>query len=182
MTTFPIIALGDGDVSDGAWFADITAAVNDHETRLSAAEATIATSSVSITDATSRTTTSTTFTSTLSPANVLGISFVVPTSGKILVTWSAGMSNGSSPNIAQMGWQVKTGSVVDSGTLVAALAADAARTTLSITGVRASGTFFVNSGTLTPGATYNITAYHRAFSTGTATFDNRELSVIPLIA
>lgn len=36
--TFPIIALGEGDASDPAWFEDITEAVNDHETRLSVVE------------------------------------------------------------------------------------------------------------------------------------------------
>ncbi len=35
---FPIIALADGEVTDPAWFADITEAVNDHETRVSALE------------------------------------------------------------------------------------------------------------------------------------------------
>lgn len=36
--TFPIIALGDGDESDPQWFADITEAVNDHETRVGVLE------------------------------------------------------------------------------------------------------------------------------------------------
>lgn len=35
MTTFPIITLNDGDVSNPQWFADITNAVNDHEGRIS---------------------------------------------------------------------------------------------------------------------------------------------------
>lgn len=41
MTTFPIVALGDGEVSAPAWFADITDAVNDHETRVSGLEQTV---------------------------------------------------------------------------------------------------------------------------------------------
>lgn len=36
--TFPIIALGDGVISDAAWFADITETVNAHETRLAVVE------------------------------------------------------------------------------------------------------------------------------------------------
>lgn len=36
--TYPIIALGDGEVSDPQWFADVTEAVNDHETRLGVVE------------------------------------------------------------------------------------------------------------------------------------------------
>lgn len=38
MTTYPIVALADGEITDPAWFADITAAVNDHQTRTSALE------------------------------------------------------------------------------------------------------------------------------------------------
>lgn len=38
MVTFPIVALNDGEVAAPEWFADITDAVNDHETRLSALE------------------------------------------------------------------------------------------------------------------------------------------------
>lgn len=40
MTTFPIVALLDGEVAAPAWFGDITDAVNDHETRVSALEQT----------------------------------------------------------------------------------------------------------------------------------------------
>lgn len=36
--TFPIITIADGEVADPAWFADITEAVNDHETRTAALE------------------------------------------------------------------------------------------------------------------------------------------------
>lgn len=35
MTTFPIITLGDGTVSDPQWFADITDAVNQHQADIS---------------------------------------------------------------------------------------------------------------------------------------------------
>lgn len=38
MTTFPILALADGEIADPEWFADITAAVNSHETRLGVVE------------------------------------------------------------------------------------------------------------------------------------------------
>ena len=38
MPTFPIITLADGSISDPAWFADITSAVNDHETRITTVE------------------------------------------------------------------------------------------------------------------------------------------------
>lgn len=38
MTTYPIVTLGNGDVTDPAWFNDITNAVNDHQTRISSVE------------------------------------------------------------------------------------------------------------------------------------------------
>lgn len=36
--TFPIVAIGDGEVADPDWFEEITDAVNDHENRLGALE------------------------------------------------------------------------------------------------------------------------------------------------
>jgi hypothetical protein len=36
--TYPIIALADGEPSDPQWFADVTEAVNDHETRVGVLE------------------------------------------------------------------------------------------------------------------------------------------------
>jgi hypothetical protein len=41
VTTFPIVALGDGEVAAPSWFADITAAVNDHEDRVTVVESAI---------------------------------------------------------------------------------------------------------------------------------------------
>jgi hypothetical protein len=38
MVAFPIVALADGDVLDPDWIADITAAANNHETRVAALE------------------------------------------------------------------------------------------------------------------------------------------------
>lgn len=34
MTTFPIVALADGEITDPQWFADVTDAVNSHETSI----------------------------------------------------------------------------------------------------------------------------------------------------
>lgn len=177
--TFPIIALQDGEPSDPAWFADITEAVNNHENRVSTLESQIATSTVTVIDPTLRTTTSTTFTATISGATPeMGIAFVAPTSGKVLVIWTAGMSNNTPPQISQIGFQIRAGSTVNSGTVF--MAADAARSTLTIYSSRHAGNYMVTG--LTPGATYNVTMMHRSFTTGTSGFDNRELTVIPQIA
>lgn len=179
MTTFPIVALGEGEAADPQWFEDITNAVNDHETRVDALESQVSTASVTVTDATPRTTTSTSFTATISGSTPeMGVAFTAPTSGKVQIIWTAGMSNGSSPNIAQISPQVRTGSTVNSGTIV--LAADAARSTLTTTSSRHAGVYVLTG--LTPGNSYNATMLHRSFTAGTSSFDNRELTVVPLIA
>lgn len=177
--TYPIVALGDGEVSDPQWFADVTEAVNDHQDRIDTLESQVATSTVTVTDATARTTTSTSFTATISGSTPeMGVAFIAPTSGKVLIIWTAGMSNGSPPNISQISPQVRTGSTVNSGTII--LAADAARSTLTTTSSRHAGNYVLTG--LTPGANYNVTMLHRSFTTGTSSFDNRELTVIPQIA
>lgn len=177
--TFPIVALGDGEVADPQWFADITEAVNDHETRVETLESQVNTSSVTVVDATARTTTSTSFTATISGSTPeMGVAFVAPTSGKVMIIWTAGMANGSSPNIAQISPQVRAGSTINSGTIV--LAADAARSTLTITSSRHAGVYILTG--LTPGASYNAVMTHRSFSAGTSSFDGRELTVVPIIA
>ncbi len=177
---FPIIALADGEIADPQWFLDITEAVNDHEERLGSLESQVLTESVTVTDATARTTTSTSFTATISGSTPeMGVAFVAPTSGKVMLIWTAGMSNGSAPNICQISPQIRTGSTINAGTIV--LAADAARSTLGVTSTRYAGVYVVRSG-LTPGANYNVTMLHRSFTTGTSSFDNRELTVVPIIA
>jgi hypothetical protein len=128
-------------------------------------------------DATSRTTTSTSFTTTLSPANILGVTFTAPQSGKIGIFWSTSSSNGSSPNVAQTSPSVRTGSTIGSGTVVQASGAALATTSIANSRV---GNFTEVTG-LTAGNTYNVALEHRAFSAGTATFLEREVTVVPLL-
>lgn len=176
---FPIIALLDGEPADPQWFLDVTEAVNNHENRVDTLESQVNTSTVTVVDATARTTTSITFTATISGATPeMGVAFVAPTSGKVLIIWTAGMSNSSPPNISQISPQVRQGAVVNTGTVV--LAADAARSTLTTTSSRHAGNYVLTG--LTPGASYNVTMTHRSFNAGTSSFDNRELTVVPQIA
>jgi len=177
--TYPIVTLGDGTVSDAAWFANITDSANDHETRLSAAEATIATSSASNVDpTTTRTTTSTSFTTTLTAAQICGVAFTAPTSGKVLITWRCTLAN-SANNYTACSFGIATGSVVGSG--VAFLAPDDARTvsTDSSTFEGQGASEYVSG--LTSGNAYNVALYHRVVA-GTGSFVRRTATVIPLLA
>lgn len=133
---------------------------------------------VSNADSTSRTTTSTTYTTTLSPASICGVAFIAPPSGKVTIELSCKLQNGSSPNAAMASFAIRNGDVVGSGasfqasgdaTAVEAIALTRAGISSSVTG-------------LTPGTVYNVAMEHRAFSTGTATFLNREVIVRPELA
>ena len=178
MTTVPIVALLDGEVLDPQWILDITNTANDHETRIDAVDAKVATVSIANSDATSRTTASTSYTSTLSPANICGVSFTAPPSGKVVIGVNCQLSNSSGPNVAQCAPVIKTGSTVGSGTGV--LSADDGRAVTSIANGRGGITTFVAG--LTSGTVYNVSLEHRAFSAGTATFSNREVVVTPQLA
>lgn len=178
MTTFPIIALSDGEVADPAWFIDITDSVNDHEERIDTLESQVNTASASNSDPTSRTTSSTSFTSTLSPANICGTAFVAPTSGTVLIALRTQMQN-SGNNYTGASFEIREGSTVGSGTVL--LAADDARamSTTSTFGEGQGITDYVSG--LTPGATYNASILHRV-TVGSMTTLRRSISVIPLIA
>ena len=179
MTTFPIITLGQGAVSDPAWFADITDSVNDHEERLDSLESQVLTSSAQNTDpTTSRTTTSSGFTTTLSPANICGTAFVAPSSGKVLAIMRCTQAN-SVVNSAITTYQICEGSVIDSGTIFQS-ADDSRSLSTGSTTFEGWGSVEYVSG-LTPGANYNIFLAHRVLGGGTMTVLRRTVGVVPLI-
>lgn len=133
---------------------------------------------VSNADTTSRTTTSTSYTTTLSAANICGVAFTAPPSGKVLIGWNCQMSNNSSPNVAQCSFGIRTGSVVGSGSVFQASGDGTSITSIANAG--AGRTSLVTG--LDPGTVYNVALEHRAFSAGTATFLNREVEVFPQMA
>lgn len=129
-------------------------------------------------DATSRTTTTTSYTSTLSPANICGVAFTAPASGKVLIGWRLAMAN-SGANFTACSPAISTGNVVGAGTPF--LAGDDGRTiSTDSTTFEGQGAPLLVTG-LTPGTVYNAFLTHRVAG-GTGTFLRREINVIPQIA
>lgn len=124
-------------------------------------------------DTTARTTTSTTYTTVLSPAQVCGVAFVAPPSGKVTVEWGCGVSNGTAPNLAVCSFAIRAGDVVGSG--VSFQASDDGRAVTSQAFIRAGAASEVTG--LTPGNSYNVALEHRVANTGTGTFSNRSVLV-----
>lgn len=107
-----------------------------------------------------------------------GVSFTSPASGRVLVTIGSAFDNGAADTFALMGFQIRTGSVVGSGTIVIA-AND--NDTVGILGTNdaVSGRTTLVTG-LISGNTYNAQALYKRFSgTGTAFFARRTIAVIP---
>jgi hypothetical protein len=126
-------------------------------------------------DDTSRTTSSSSFTSTLSPANILGLSFAAPPSGVVVVDWSADQSvSGSFSSVALA---VKTGTTIGSGTSV--ITAGFEVSLMYYSGGGRAGSSYRVSG-LTPGASYNAYLEHMSQS-GTITTRWRTIMVTPMI-
>lgn len=129
-------------------------------------------------DATSRTTTSAGYTTTLSPAQICGVAFTAPPSGKVSIEWGCGVQNGTALNLGVCSFAVRAGSVVGSGTSFQA----------SDDGRSIGSQAFINAGRqstvtgLTPGTVYNVALEHRVNSGGTGTFSNRTVTVVPLLA
>jgi hypothetical protein len=134
--------------------------------------------SVNAADPTSRTTASTSYTSTLSPANICGVAFIAPPSGKVLVTWRAQLIN-SGVNFSAASFEVRTGSTVGSGTVHTASDDTRSINSASTAGEGSGAAEYV--GGLVPGATYNVFLTHRV-TAGTLTTLRRSIGAVPLQA
>jgi len=124
---------------------------------------------------TSGTTTSVTFTPTLTGGTACGLTFIAPTSGRVLVSNSCRLLN-SGANDSYCGWFMRTGSSIGSGTTVVA--------TSNNRSVQHNGTVNSSQGKtrlvtgLTAGDTYNVQQEFKV-SAGTGTFAEKDLSVNP---
>jgi hypothetical protein len=130
---------------------------------------------VSDLEGTSGTTTSTTYTPTLTGGTACGLTFVAPTSGRVMVFNAARMVNNGA-NETYCGWFMRTGSSIGSGSTVVSAQDDRS--------ILHTGTAFTRMGTsylatgLTPGSTYNVQQEFRV-GAGTGSYANKDLTVIP---
>lgn len=128
----------------------------------------------------SGTATSTTFTTTRSGAtSPVGRTFTAPPSGKVMVHWRCAITN-STTAAGVVTFQVRTGTVLGSGTSVQA-GADTISTQHLGTGTGTHGAHALVEG-LTPGSDYNITQMFRVTSASTGTFARNEITIAPCIA
>lgn len=140
-------------------------------------------SSYSNVDLTSRTTT-TGYTETLSPAGLCGVAFIAPISGTVRIDWKADMSNATASALCAMSFNVRSGTVVGSGTLFLGASDDiAARNdnpSTGSTGLHDYSCFSIVSG-LTAGASYNVSLSQRT-NAGTLTVARRNVIVTQMVS
>jgi len=129
--------------------------------------------------ATAGTTTSTSYTATLTGAGACGVSFTAPASGKVRVDWGGQISNGAGTGLVGISFELRTGNVVGSGTVIQA-AADATAAFLVGTSVNTRMFGYDNVPGLTANTSYNVQTMQRV-SAGTGTFQQRTITVAPVL-
>lgn len=166
---------------------DLAVAVNDEidrvdddiaaNTAVTAAFATGATQTTA--QNTSGTTTSAAFTATLTGGTTCSFTFVAPPSGKVQVFNTATMENNTTAFSAVMDFELRTGGVVGSGTVIHAATDDTSNSIGGAQNALVSKTVEAVITGLTSGSTYNIRQMFRS-SSGTSTFQRKRLTVVPL--
>lgn len=137
------------------------------------------TSSVQDEVASAGSTTSTSFTATLTSSTAPGVVFVAPPSGRVIVGWHSNLVNTTSGQEARVGWELRVGGTIGSGSVVVAatdvrsLRIKGASTTND---VAFGSTYLVTA--LTPGSTYNVRQMYRV-SSGTGLFEAKIINVVP---
>lgn len=122
------------------------------------------------------TTTSTTFTTS---GTDVAVTFTAPTTGRVLIQTTARMVNTSSTSGTLISPETRTGSTVGSGTVTEAAADTNGASHYGSTFARITASHPLSG--LTPGAVYNTRLLMRSsVGTETASFANRELTVLPL--
>ncbi len=125
---------------------------------------------------TSGTTGSTSYTATLTGGTACGVSFVAPTSGRVMVLNASAMVN-SGANFSYCGFVLRTGSTVGSGTTITGAVEDNSVYISGTNEFRASDSYEI--GGLTAGSSYNV---QQAFKVngGTGTFRRKRIIVVPI--
>lgn len=110
-----------------------------------------------------------------------GVSFVAPPSGAVWVTVGGSLFSEILNTDCHLGWELRTGAVVGSGTVVQAFDYRNAVTAGRPAGLRTSASHRVPYSGLTPGSAYNVRALHSvSAATGKGTIDRREIGVEPI--
>lgn len=120
-----------------------------------------------------------TFTNTLTTTGMLGVAFVAPPSGRVIVSFMTGEARTNTTAKALLSFEIKTGSTVGSGTLVYASDNATAQSAESDTANKnraLSGETLVSG--LTGGTTYNATLTY-SVTGGTGTYNRRSIIVDP---
>lgn len=130
-------------------------------------------------DATEASTTSGTFTT--AGGTVVGLSFIVPASGKVQLTWGAEINN-SAGNFSLLSPQVAEGGTVGSGAVIVAASLDYTARTDTTAWVRSTNMRLLtvaDGAAFTPGKLVNVTLYHMVGG-GTGRFARRTVTVEPV--
>ncbi|MGH8965045.1 MAG: hypothetical protein ACRDXB_06915 [Actinomycetes bacterium] len=106
----------------------------------------------------------------------VGVAFMAPTSGRILILTAARMTN-SSTDGTLVSPETRTGSTIGSGVAWETIGDGHGVSHYGANFARIGVSHFM--GSLTPGDPYNVRLLHRV-SGGTGTFALRELTVVPL--
>lgn len=115
---------------------------------------------------------------------VCGVTFTVPTSGKIRVDWKSRFENNTAGQRTVVSIEVATGATIGSGTVVSGGDDDSALETSQSATITTSetrmqcSTYRIIPG-LTAGATYNAYVVHKVFG-GTGDIFSRGISVQPM--
>lgn len=115
-----------------------------------------------------------TFTTSNTPAAVV---FVAPPSGKVLIHMRSWLDNNLTASRTYLGFVIRTGAVIGSGTVFTAASDDRAIHNSSAEDIECGATFYVSG--LTAGASYNVRNAGRV-TAGTGESQNRELIVEPV--
>lgn len=111
---------------------------------------------------------------------VVGVVFTAPTTGRVRVDWHGRFQPAAAVN-AQVGFALRTGSTLGSGTLIQDGQNEACLESPNVSGPGGrvqGGMFFIVTG-LTPGSTYNAVVCYRVVSAGSGTVFARSIGVSP---
>lgn len=130
----------------------------------------------------SGTVTSTTYTGARTgTTNVAGCAFIAPTSGKIKISWHAGVSNSSTTAFTLISFEVRQGSTVGSGTVIVTASDNVCIQHSGTTAEESKSTFYpLDAGQLVAGTQYNVRLMYRV-SAGTGTINRPRVMAEPIL-